>query len=306
MDYRICLVNDDQLEECAEVIRTSFLTVAKGFGITQEKVPTNGAYIQKERLIEEKAKGQLMYGLFKNEKIVGYMQLEKNREDLYYLQKLAVLPDYRHLGLGRKLLDYAKEQALFMGGTRISIGIIEENTILKNWYLDYGFIHTGTKKFEHLPFTVGYMELDLTKNDCLICKKHKENRGAVFQNDLIYVSHYIPDPDKADNYLGYYFIEVKRHIKGVYDASDEEMTAIGLMIKKLGKALMTIPNMEHVYSFIIGEGVDHLHVHVIGRHKDAPREYWGPKVDEWPEAPRGNADAIRDLNYKIQNELNML
>ena len=39
----------------------------------------------------------------------------------------------------------------------ITIGIIEENTVLKNWYADHGFVHTGTKKFPHLPFTVGFM-----------------------------------------------------------------------------------------------------------------------------------------------------
>ena len=24
-----------------------------------------------------------------------------------------------------------------------------------------GFVHTGTKKFDHLPFTIGYLEFDL-------------------------------------------------------------------------------------------------------------------------------------------------
>ncbi len=36
--------------------------------------------------------------------------------------------------------------------------IIEENTVLKNWYIANGFVHTGTKKFDHLPFTTGYLE----------------------------------------------------------------------------------------------------------------------------------------------------
>ena len=40
----------------------------------------------------------------------------------------------------------------------IKIGIIEESTVLKNWYISNGFVHTGTKKFDHLPFTSGYLE----------------------------------------------------------------------------------------------------------------------------------------------------
>ena len=31
--------------------------------------------------------------------------------------------------------------------------------MLKAWYQSQGFIHTGTKTFDHLPFTVGFMEL---------------------------------------------------------------------------------------------------------------------------------------------------
>ncbi len=72
------------------------------------------------------------------------------------------MPEYRHKGLGTRLLDYAREQVGEMGGKRISIGIIEENAVLKNWYLAYGFKPTGTRKFEHLPFTVGFMELEIT------------------------------------------------------------------------------------------------------------------------------------------------
>lgn len=43
-------------------------------------------------------------------------------------------------------------------GKQLTIGIIEESNILKEWYLQLGFIHTGTMSIETLPFTVGYME----------------------------------------------------------------------------------------------------------------------------------------------------
>ncbi|MPN36714.1 hypothetical protein SDC9_184224 [bioreactor metagenome] len=56
------------------------------------------------------------------------------------------------------LIDYAKEKVRAFGGQKITIGIIEENTRLMNWYTANGFVHTGTRKFNHLPFTVGFME----------------------------------------------------------------------------------------------------------------------------------------------------
>lgn len=76
------------------------------------------------------------------------------------LDHLAVLPPYRHLGLGKELVAYAADYAKdHLGAQKIQIGIVEENTVLKTWYQSQGFIHTGTKTFDHLPFTVGFMEL---------------------------------------------------------------------------------------------------------------------------------------------------
>jgi hypothetical protein len=43
-------------------------------------------------------------------------------------------------------------------GVKVSIGIINENTILKKWYADYGFIETAIKEYSHLPFNVCLME----------------------------------------------------------------------------------------------------------------------------------------------------
>ncbi len=139
--------------------------------------------------------------------------------------------------------------------------------------------------------------------DCLICRKHENKIGVIYQNEILFVSHYIPHPDGDDNYLGYYFIETKRHFKGIYEATDEEITAIAMMQKNLSKALMTIPTMEHVYSFIIGEGVGHFHVHIIGRYKNTPKAFLGPMVDEWPEAPRGTIDDIAVLDEQIKAKL---
>jgi ribosomal protein S18 acetylase RimI-like enzyme len=161
MKYEMKEVIEQDLEECAEVIRKGFSTIAKDFGLTIENCPSNGAFIQKERLLAEKDKGHYMYGMICEDQMIGYMQLEKSNEDMYFLQKLVVLPQYRHLGLGKKLLDYAKERVQEFGGSSLSISIIEENTVLKNWYLAYGFHTTGIRKFEHLPFTVGFMEINM-------------------------------------------------------------------------------------------------------------------------------------------------
>lgn len=147
-----------ELEGCAQVIRRGFATVAEDFGLTAENCATNGAFIQADRLIADKRKGNFMYVLTVNNEIAGFMQLEKKSDEQYELEKITVLPAFRHHGYGKTLLDYAKDKAKKFGAKRLTIGIIEENAVLKDWYSQNGFKHTGTRQFTFLPFTVGFME----------------------------------------------------------------------------------------------------------------------------------------------------
>jgi diadenosine tetraphosphate (Ap4A) HIT family hydrolase len=124
--------------------------------------------------------------------------------------------------------------------------------------------------------------------------------GVVYQDDLIYISHaQIWGADK-DHYLGHLFVEPKRHVPELADLSDEEAQAIGLYASRVARALMHTEGVEHVYAFIIGDGAPHVHVHVIGRYPGAPREYWGPRVDEWPGAPRGGETEIAAVAARIR------
>lgn len=149
------------LDDCLLVIRKSFATVADEFHLTEQNAATNGAFMKMERLHRDFDNGVIMFGYFDANKIVGFMQLASKDKEVYEFQKLAVLPEYRHKAYGKKLIDFAKDKVMSDGGRKITIGIIEENKQLKEWYLKNGFVHTGTKKFEHLPFTVGFMELHL-------------------------------------------------------------------------------------------------------------------------------------------------
>lgn len=147
-----------ELDICAELIRESFGTVALEFHLTRQNCPTNGAFIETERLEIDWNKGNLMVGLYRGSVLAGFMELERKASDTYELQKLAVPPCYRHLGYGGLLLSYARKIAVEAHVSKITLGMIEENRILKNWYQSHGFRHMGIKKFAHLPFTVGFME----------------------------------------------------------------------------------------------------------------------------------------------------
>lgn len=149
------------LESCMLVIRESFATVARDFKLTEQNCPNHTSFIKLEKLQNQFNRGTQMFGYFYDDKIVGYVSLSTADTLTYELNNLAVLPNYRHKGYGKELMDFCKAKVKELEGGKITIGIIEENSALKDWYAAYGFVHTGTQKFNHLPFTVGRMELFL-------------------------------------------------------------------------------------------------------------------------------------------------
>ena len=171
----IRLLEPSEFTTAAAVIRASFATVAADLGLTEQNCPKYVGFVTTgERLQTQHGWGWQIYGLYEMERLIGYVSISKAgagvkpddgaKEDVstYEIHNLAVLPEFRHSGYGRQLLDHCKEKVAESGGGKIVISIVEENTVLKSWYIAYGFVHTGTKKFDHLPFTSGYMELNIT------------------------------------------------------------------------------------------------------------------------------------------------
>lgn len=144
-----------------KLITESFKTVADDFELTKENCPANPAFSKYDQLLEMKEKGIKMFGLFLEKKQVGFIALEQASEGIYYIERLSVLPESRHNGYGKALLDFAFSYAGETNGKKISIAIMDNNKILKDWYIEYGFWETGKKKFDHLPFKVCFMEKNI-------------------------------------------------------------------------------------------------------------------------------------------------
>ena len=127
--------------------------------------------------------------------------------------------------------------------------------------------------------------------DCLVCQKQRGERpapgGILYQDDLVYASHvYLPE-DRSDVYLGWLVLEPKRHAPNLADLTADEAQRVGLLSSRLSKAMMTALDIDHVYAFVLGHHVAHLHLHLFPRYRGAPREYWWPRLEDWPDAPRG-------------------
>ncbi len=155
-------ISDRQdLENSIDVIRESFRTVAVEFRLNEDNCPTHPSLITLDKLLELKGKAKL-FGLFLKDRQAGFVAVEKADDSIYYLDKLAVLPGCRHKGYGQELVEFVVMYVQEQGGQKVSLGMINESTVLKNWYKKLGFIEVGTKNFEHLPFTVCFMDRSLT------------------------------------------------------------------------------------------------------------------------------------------------
>jgi len=149
--------NESELEICISIIREAFSTVAQEFNLTLENAPTHPFFSTREQLIELHKKAAF-FGLYADKTQVGFVAVEKAKEGIFFLGRLAVIPRFRHHGYGAMLVRFVLDYAINQGGARVALGMIDEDKILKEWYKSLGFVQTGTKKFEHLPFQVCFME----------------------------------------------------------------------------------------------------------------------------------------------------
>ncbi len=156
-------VKREDIPACVNLIRVSFKTVADEFGITEENAPRFTAFaISDDRLYWHMDKEHRpMFAAEENGVLCGYYSLLIQDNGECELNHLAVLPQYRHQGIGKQLLDHSLITAKKSGCRTMNIGIVEENTVLRRWYEQNGAIHIGTQKFDFFPFTCGYLKREL-------------------------------------------------------------------------------------------------------------------------------------------------
>jgi diadenosine tetraphosphate (Ap4A) HIT family hydrolase len=138
----------------------------------------------------------------------------------------------------------------------------------------------------------------MAETGCFICKKQAQGSaaegGVLYQDDLVYVGH-MHTLGASSVYRGYLMVETRRHVAGLGELTDDEAAAVGQLTNRASRALREGLGADHVFAFVYGTGVPHLHVHLAPRYPDTPREYWGPRIREWPEAPLVDSAAMREL-----------
>ena len=183
---------------------------------------------------------------------------------------------------------------------------------VSQWRLDQIVSTTIPKGDGFCPDFWGHYSLLLNTNgermqDCLICSKHRGETvvpgGAVYEDELVYAGHSAIAEGESETYLGIFFIEPKRHLPGLAELTEEEAQRAGLLVTRLSRALKVTEGAEHIYLFVMGHHVPHLHIWVVPRYPGTPREFWGFQVDEWPGAPAGDGQEIEALCDRLRAHL---
>ncbi|MGD6900490.1 GNAT family N-acetyltransferase [Bacillus infantis] len=85
----------------------------------------------------------IMYGVFDSGKLIGFQWLFKREnfgEVRLHLNQIAVSRQYRGMGLGKQLLEKAKQKAVNLGIKTIDLHVSESNHGAVNLYKQAGFI----------------------------------------------------------------------------------------------------------------------------------------------------------------------
>ena len=141
----------------AETIRGSFREVALRFGLTRENCPRHPSNCTMEWIEKDMERGVVYFVIERGSAVMGCVGLERTSAEVWYVERLAVLPRERRRGLGKTLVNHVVSEAVNRGAPQVHIGIITEQKELKRWYEGLGFVEGESREFDHLPFRVTFM-----------------------------------------------------------------------------------------------------------------------------------------------------
>ncbi|MDR2942299.1 MAG: GNAT family N-acetyltransferase [Treponema sp.] len=131
----------------SNILNRAFLAFAQEYNFTKENAPNHLAYINSDGIEIWLNNGLKMYGYKMDDKIIGCVGYSFYKEQIYLIERLATLPEYRNLGVGKKLMGFIENKIRNMGGKIVEIHVTDKNIVLKKWYREQGYVE---KKIEEV------------------------------------------------------------------------------------------------------------------------------------------------------------
>ena len=162
MTFSIRSATEKDISLLVSLIKGSFRDVAERFALTPDNCPRHASNCTAAWIEEALKKGITYYILETDGTPCGCAALEQINQKVCYLERLAVLPQFRCRGFGETLVKHVCDEAKKLGAKHVEVGTIAEHIELNEWYEKLGFRLKNTVELEHLPFRVAFMSKKVT------------------------------------------------------------------------------------------------------------------------------------------------
>jgi diadenosine tetraphosphate (Ap4A) HIT family hydrolase len=112
---------------------------------------------------------------------------------------------------------------------------------------------------------------------CFACEVNRGRRavagGVIYDDGLWLADHGTPELVR-----GYVVLKPRRHVESLGDLRPDESAAMGEAVQQVHAAIQKALGPERVYVLAFGEGLRHVHLHLIPRYAGMPAT--GPNLVE--------------------------
>jgi diadenosine tetraphosphate (Ap4A) HIT family hydrolase len=134
--------------------------------------------------------------------------------------------------------------------------------------------------------------------DCWICKSLHEPTHLVFSESRTSIGKLNPD----QFFRGYSFVTLKWHSEELYQLSDKDRKGFLEDMSRISRALSDAFNPDKMNYELLGNGMPHLHWHLVPRYKTD--SFWGRPIWSGPRhRKRLTRDDYVEMVAKIKDKL---
>jgi N-acetylglutamate synthase-like GNAT family acetyltransferase len=158
------IIEIDDSKIITEILNKAFMTVAQQYNFTKENAPAFPAFFDSDKVDNFLNNGLKMYGYKNDNKIIGCIGYSYYKDKIYLIERLATLPEYRHTGVGKKLMQFVENKIKYIGGKIAEIHVVDKNIVLREWYKKLNYVEIRIDEIKTLPFNynVCVMNKELT------------------------------------------------------------------------------------------------------------------------------------------------
>lgn len=118
--------------------------------------------------------------------------------------------------------------------------------------------------------------MEQPRPDCMACQANSGailSPGGVLYDDGLWRLEHAFEPIPMVAWL---VLKPLRHVESLADLTSEEAAALGMVLRRIARAIDDTLAPARVYTALFAEAVAHLHLHLIPRAPDLPQNYRGP------------------------------